>query len=153
MSDVYCQSCFKKTAQTVDIVKFCSHCGKPFINIDVATTKPEKKVSPPPSSFNQAKLRILAKQADIQGELDEVEDDDDLDDVHDSDDENLKVPRLSQLEVDVEIPKANGAPIRSVASGAKRKDKPTSSNTKGKKFNKKQFLKEFQKQSSAIRSK
>jgi predicted amidophosphoribosyltransferase len=61
MQSNYCQSCFKKTTQTVDIVKFCAHCGKPFSEITSSITKPPS-VSNPPWEYSKPTKQSESKE-------------------------------------------------------------------------------------------
>ncbi len=147
----YCQSCFKKTAQASDVIKFCSHCGKPFGETTTAVSnviKPSFPVNQPTSSSSISAYKKLLEKRGIK-----EDDDEDVDDdiISDSDEIN-KLPDIKQLSLEVDIVRDTGVPIRSLASGAKRKPKPETSN-KSIKINKKKFLQEYQRQAASLRPK
>lgn len=126
----YCQRCFKKTAQTTEIVKFCAHCGKPFV-----------------ANFEQKSIIKSNFDPNIEIETDEDENDEDSN-------ENVRVPQLKGLQMEIEISKNSGVPVSSLARGIKRELKPTPTTTKpAKKLNKKTFWQQYSKEASAIRKK
>ena len=148
----YCQFCFKKTAQGSDIVRFCSHCGKSFC--EVANATPNVQSTPTANhpvnksvahnSSIEAYRKILAKRGIRDDEDDPIEDNDG--------DEVDRVPSISKLDIEVEIQKDRGVPIRSLASNSKREPR-VETKTKPVKINKKKFLQEYQRQASSLRPK
>lgn len=153
MNVIYCQKCFKKTPQTVDIPKFCSHCGKPFIEASASTITniDFQSSSNKQSPQLQSKRSELRRRADIEGDLDNF---DDLETEIDDENDEVSVPNINKLDVEVDIPKETAAPLRSVARNTPRQPRTkTSTNPKTKKIDKKKFLAEFQKQASAIKPK
>lgn len=169
MNHVYCQHCYKKTPQTTDLVKFCAHCGKPFIETN-ANTKPQSKPEVNNSSRSKSTLsqedeqtlirlkRLAAfKKAELEATIDEDDetevDDPDFDDDSDINlptTEELRVPKINKLKVDVDIDNDKGVPVRALAKNAKRQPKQEKVR---KKFDKKKFLEQYSKEASAIKPK
>lgn len=153
MNFYYCQSCFKKTPQTTSVVTKCSHCGVASeTNITNSNTRP---TVPQIGSqdYRQQLINRAEKQRRIRPEV-EIDDldgslDEDMDENDDgAEDENVSVPHINKLKVEIDIPQNSGMPVRSLAKGAERKAR---TKTKGKKIDKKQFLAEFQKSASTLR--
>lgn len=158
MNYLYCQSCFKKTAQTSDIIKFCSHCGKSFTEV---TAIHESRRTPSittnsiietTSSTRDVYRKILAKRGikEIEGDdNDNVnEDNGDNDDSHNTE-ENTRVPDINKLDVDVKIFQSKGISVKSLAKNTPRKAR-VDSNVKHKKRNK-SFLSDYLKSTASIR--
>ena len=141
MNFVYCQNCFKKTEQNAEIVKFCAHCGKSFIAS--SNTNAIQHTSPNATNYKQ----LLAKRG-----ISEIDDEDENDDSNNID-EDISVPHIKKLQLDVEIPQERGLPIRSVAKNTKRTPKPEAPENKRTNFNKKQFWEQYSKEASSIRKK
>lgn len=140
----YCQSCFKKTAQGSDIVKFCAHCGKPLVSESNFTSAaaPKQPNHTIPNSSLEAYRRALAKRGlDLEDAVDEND--------GDAYDENIRVPNMERLEAEVNIDQQSAIPIRSLAKSAPRPVR--TDNKKAAKINKKKFLQEYQRQAAAIR--
>lgn len=157
MNFYYCQSCFKKTPQTSSIVTCCSHCGKYFVDTSINNvTFTGGSTSIPEIGSREYKQQLInraEKQRRIRREVEMDIIDDDLEtDAEDDgvDDENISVPNINKLKVEVEIPENSGIPVRSLAKGVARQQKVK---LKGKqiKIDKKQFLADFQKSASTLR--
>lgn len=160
----YCQFCFKKTAQGSDIVKFCAHCGKSFSEVSSSSQASSNKTtthSIPTSQRDRDQndnrevyKRLLAKRGIS---IDDDEEDDklggDLEDNGNDNDDDVSVPSISKLQVEVDIPQDTGIPIRSLARSAKREPRNVNSKTKAVKVNKKKFLEEYLKSASSLRPK
>ena len=160
MNFYYCQSCFKKTPQTASVVTKCSHCGKASeISSDYNPHPSQHKIiNQMVNNWSNAEYRkrlidraAAEKQRRISAEV-EIDDlDEDIEneiDDNDVEDDNVSVPHINKLKVEVDIPQNSGISVRSLAKGAERK---TRTKTKGKKIDKKQFLAEFQKSASTLR--
>mgnify|MGYP001601855481 CR=1 FL=1 len=151
MNFYYCQSCFKKTPQTISVVTKCSHCGSVSETNTISSVRP---TTPQVGSqeyrrqvINRAERNVRAK-VEIDTDLDE---DNDLDtNIDEIDDENISVPHIDKLKVELDLPVNTGASVRSLAKGAKRQERPKSK-TKSVKIDKKQFLADFQKSASTLR--
>lgn len=156
----YCQFCYKKTAQGSDIVRFCSHCGKSFSETTASTLQTPNKTSETQKIIQQfsnidsrTKSSIEAYKRSLANRgLSEVDDGNDNDDDDFDRDDNIKVPNISKLQVDIDIEQNSGTPIRSLASGAQRKPR-AETNKPSIKLNKKKFLQEYRKQAAAIKPK
>lgn len=147
----YCQSCFKKTPQTADIIKFCSHCGKPFIEASASELTLINNSSNHTASQPKQTLRDkFRERLDIKHNQLTTDDNDD-DESDDNYTEVTKVPELNGQELEVDIPQERGITIGNVAKGAKRQPRPKSAGNKKVKLDKKQFWAQYQKEASAIR--
>ena len=161
MHYLYCQSCFKKTAQTSDIVKFCAHCGKPFDEsfavskqfIEPVWADNRKEIIgksstdhlPTTTDFYRC---LLAKRG-----IKEVEDDD-LEEGNDDDNargEDVSVPHIDKFQVDVDIQRDKGISVKSLARNVPRK--PRTQTTSKPKKRDKNFLQEYMKSAAALRPK
>lgn len=161
MQSNYCQSCFKKTTQTVDIVKFCAHCGKPFCEVGSYTATKSSSVSNPPQEYikptkekenKEYRERIISRARNkrlMEDVSDDDEDEDDIDDLQ-GDEDNVRVPNINQLSVEIDIPQNTGQTLKSLAQGAPRKHKEK---IKAPKVNQKEFLANFLKSASSIKNK
>lgn len=159
----YCQFCFKKTAQGSDIVKFCAHCGKSFSEI-ASSSQTTKRPKPPSLETPREQERndnreiykkLLAKRgiSVIDDDNEELETDDNDNDNDDGNyDDNISVPSITKLQLDIDIPQDTGIPVRSLARSAKREPRPNNK-TKVVKVNKKKFLEEYCKSAAALRPK
>ena len=155
----YCQACFKKTPQITDVVNFCSHCGKSFLedndqpttsnNIIISTTTPQHRQTFKDKS--RERLQFKNRQKSTNHEDDET--DDLLDDNSTESNYNAKVPNINKLDLEVDITQDRPAAIGSIAQGIKRQPKPENTNNKKVKLNKKQFWAQYQKEASSIRKK
>ena len=157
----YCQFCFKKTAQGSDIVKFCAHCGKSFSEVSNSSQALSNKTVTPSILQSQRDRdqddnrevykRLLAKRGiSIDDDDDDELDNDAEDDVNDND---ISVPSISKLQVEIDIPQDTGIPIRALARSAKREPRSANNKTKVVKVNKKKFLAEYLKSASSLRPK
>lgn len=147
MNYLYCQTCFKKTAQISDMVKFCSHCGKPF-NESLVSTPSKPTYTQPTNSTTEVYRQLLAKRGI------KIEDDDEEEEgiIENEDGEDiLSVPDIKKLNVDVDIDRNKGFSVRSLAQGAAPR-KPRSDTVKPKKRDK-NFLKNYLKSAAALRPK
>lgn len=165
MNFYYCQSCFKKTPQTASIVTKCSHCGKVSEVSEDYNPRPSQRkiINEMVNNWDNAEYRkrlidraAAEKQRRIRPEveIDNLNDDldEDIDENNDGDteDDNISVPHINKLKVEVEIPENSGIPIRSLAKGAARRQK-VKPKDKQIKIDKKQFLANFQKSASTLR--
>ncbi|MEK6878286.1 MAG: hypothetical protein AABY22_01690 [Nanoarchaeota archaeon] len=154
MNFYYCQSCFKKTPQTTSVITKCAHCGK---GSEINTINNNVRQTTPPIGSNEYRQQLInrsERQNRIRAEV-EIETsnhDEDIEDLEGDfdnvNDENVSVPNIDKLKVEVDIPKSSGMSVRSLAKGAQRK---TKTKTKGKKIDKQQFLADFQKSASTLR--
>lgn len=153
----YCQACFKKTPQTVDIIKFCAHCGKPFLeNINQSTLSHGNLTRDLTRKSLRDKLRQQLKSNHKQSIIDDDQDNDTDDLLDDNDiesDDNIRVPNIHKLDLEVDVQQDKGVAISHIAQAAKRQPKPENTSNKKTKFNKKQFLAQYQKEASSIRQK
>lgn len=160
MQSNYCQSCFKKTTQTIDIVKFCAHCGKPFSEVTSSiAAKPQNVISPPweytapvkeleKRDNRKYREKILSQTRNKRLEDNDEDDiDDDVDDF-DGEEDNVRVPNISKLDVEIDIPRNEGQTLKSLAQGAPRKPKQK---IKAPKVNQKEFLANFLKSASSLK--
>jgi len=154
MNNIYCQSCFKKTPQTTDLVKFCAHCGKPFLETGASSHSQHKELSNSSKREElQKRIALAERKYSIDYEKEEDEDDGDSNDNETELDTIDNQPDFrhsgrKSVGIEVELPTNNGVPIRHVARSAKRTPKPE---TKRGKFNKKKFWEQFRKEASALR--
>ena len=129
----YCTSCGSPTEYSLKKPIFCSNCGNSFdkIQINKATLKliPEKRTINP----------VVANNLDY-------EIDNEIDDVN--------VPNISQIQIDVESdnnPKAKGIKLGELLGTSSPAEKKPREKIKGKKNSKKQILEDFAKEAGTIK--
>lgn len=154
----YCQSCFKKTPQTADIVKFCIHCGKSFENIENYKSIASKSNYIENYDNKKYREKLMARmegknisKSTVDKEIDEDEDGNENEDLDVEIDDNVEVPDIDKLKVEIDIPDNSGVPLGTMAKGAARQPKQKSNQQVI--LDKKQFLAEFQKSASTLRNK
>ena len=162
----YCQTCFKKTPQTIDIIKFCAHCGKSFGEEERPPHPSPHKVVSQVNSFiprhkqtlrDKFRERLNNQRAELTITDNEDDDSDDSTIVDNDDNDNfdkvIKVPDLHGQQLEVDIGQEYVVPICSLAQGIKRQSKIEHTNSQKTQLNKKQFWAQYQKEASSIRKK
>lgn len=143
----YCQFCFKKTPLTTDIAKFCTHCGKPFIEVNSTSTNTPKHSVSSDIEYRKKIIQLAEQRYD-----DEIETDS-SDDFGDNEDSQVnKLPKIDELDIEIELAEQTGTQVRNLARNnpAKKKKEKVKQKPKTKR-EKEEFLKRFQKEASAIR--
>jgi hypothetical protein len=144
MNFIYCQSCFKKTPQTIDIVKFCAHCGKSF-SISQGIIDNRNKST---DSLSSIIKRKAIKTAIFYGQDDEDNENNDIEEDLSNQEEIQSVPNIQKLEIEVDIPKEPVYTVGSIAKGLPRKAREKQNI---KPIDKEKFLEEFLKSASSLR--
>lgn len=152
MNYIYCE-CGGRTVQGSSIVKFCAHCGSPFVKTNsvaaqtpALTTKAQKKKRP-----------ILPPEPEYD-EDDEL-DDDDIEDTEDDDEEEARtVPDIdltnNPLSIEVNGPrKINVNDLAGTREKIVPVDKINVREQTKKKESKKDFIKNLQKEGGTLRKK
>jgi len=129
----YCTSCGSPTEYSVKKPIFCSNCGNSFdkVQINKVTTKPiaEKRTINPVAANN------------LDYEIDNETDD-------------VNVPNISQIQIDVESDnnlKAKGIKLGELLGTSSPGEKKPREKIKGKKNSKKQVLEDFAKEAGTIK--
>jgi len=129
----YCTSCGSATEYSVKKPIFCSNCGNSFDKVQI------NKVSPKPIPEKRTINPVVANNLDyeIDNEID-----------------NVNVPNISQIQIDVESdnnPKAKGIKLGELLGTSSPGEKKPREKIKGKKNSKKQILEDFAKEAGTIK--
>ena len=129
----YCTSCGSPTEYSVKKPIFCSNCGNSFDKVQI------NKVTPKPIPEKRTINPVIANNLDY-------EIDNEIDDVN--------VPNISQIEIDVESDnnaKAKGIKLGQLLGTSSSGEKKPREKIKGKKNSKKQILEDFAKEAGSLR--